>query len=270
MPPTRTDILHVPGTQLYYEVRGSGPTLLMIVGGGGDSAGFHGIADVLAEAYTVVTYDRRGFMKSVPDDPEGEVRVETHGDDAHHLLAALTTEAAYVFGSSGGGLIALDLTARYPQQVRAVIAHEPPAHYLLPDIEAFHDALMEAYEQEGPKVALRQFMAQVDISYEDMEPGVERPKSNREVAAAFADALFKYNVPAVRRYKLDFDALKDAPGRIVLGGGGSGRKHVDYRSAVAVAERLGTAFVEFPGHHTGYFTHPRAFAAKVREVINDE
>jgi hypothetical protein len=40
----KTDTLTVPGATLYYEVRGSGPTLLLICGGIYDAAGFAGLA----------------------------------------------------------------------------------------------------------------------------------------------------------------------------------------------------------------------------------
>jgi pimeloyl-ACP methyl ester carboxylesterase len=40
-----------------------------------------------------------------------------------------------VFGSSIGALIGLDLIARHPEQVRLLVAHEPPAWELLPEDE---------------------------------------------------------------------------------------------------------------------------------------
>ncbi|CUB12290.1 hypothetical protein BN2127_JRS1_04077 [Bacillus cereus] len=41
--------LQVIGASIYYEVRGSGPILLLIHGGGGDADKFHNIADHLAK-----------------------------------------------------------------------------------------------------------------------------------------------------------------------------------------------------------------------------
>ncbi len=124
---TKIDTLRVPGASLYYEVRGSGPVLLLIGAGAADAASFNGIAAHLADQYTVVSYDRRGYSRSPLDDPEEEQRIETHSDDAHRLLAQLCTEPAYVFGSSGGALIGLDLAIRHPEQVRTLVSHEPPA-----------------------------------------------------------------------------------------------------------------------------------------------
>src|SRR2546423_4335943 len=132
---TKVDTLRLPGASVYYEVRGSGPVLLMIGAGTADAASFNGIATHLADHYTVVSYDRRGYSRSPLDDPEEEQCIETHSDDAHRLLAILSTEPAYIFGSSGGAKIGLDLAIRHPEQIQALVAHEPPVMELLPKSE---------------------------------------------------------------------------------------------------------------------------------------
>lgn len=121
----KSNVLHVPGADLSYEVRGRGPLLLLIHGGGGSARSFDGIAHRLADQYTVVTYDRRGLSHSTLENPEEEQLVEMHSDGAHRLLKALLAddEAASVFGSSGGAVEGLDLVARYPEQVSTLIAH---------------------------------------------------------------------------------------------------------------------------------------------------
>jgi pimeloyl-ACP methyl ester carboxylesterase len=61
----------VNGAELYYEVRGSGPPVLLIMGGTGDGGHFDTLADRLADEFTVVTYDRRGNGRS-PIRPDGQ------------------------------------------------------------------------------------------------------------------------------------------------------------------------------------------------------
>ncbi len=68
--------IEVNGAQLYYEVRGTGPAVLFIPGATGDAGHFDQVADALADAFTVVTYDRRGRGESTdasPWAPEREV-----------------------------------------------------------------------------------------------------------------------------------------------------------------------------------------------------
>ncbi|MGN6175885.1 MAG: alpha/beta fold hydrolase [Streptosporangiaceae bacterium] len=69
MNPIKTGTLKVPGASLYHEIRGSGPVLLLICGGVYDAAGYAGLAQQLADRYTVVTYDRRGNSRSPLDGP---------------------------------------------------------------------------------------------------------------------------------------------------------------------------------------------------------
>ena len=146
MNPTTTGTLKVPGASLYYEVRGSGPVLLLVCGGLYDAAGYDGLARQLAGRYTVVTYDRRGNSRSPLDGPPEEQRIEVHGDDAHRVLAAVGMTAddpALVFGNSSGAIIGLELAARHPEHVRTVVAHEPPIFELLPDREHWRTVMRE-------------------------------------------------------------------------------------------------------------------------------
>lgn len=131
----RTGMLSVRGATLYHEIRGTGPTLLLIPGGPMDAAGFAEIAERLADRYTVITYDCRGNSRSPHDGTADDLTVEVLADDAHRLLEAVGSGPAYVLGSSGGATYGLDLVARYPGQVRTLVAHEPPVSCLLPDAE---------------------------------------------------------------------------------------------------------------------------------------
>ncbi len=65
----KTAILQVPGANLYYEVRGSGPVLLFMPGGPADATTFRQVEDDLASKYTVVTYDPRSLSHSKMTEP---------------------------------------------------------------------------------------------------------------------------------------------------------------------------------------------------------
>src|SRR5262245_18659333 len=162
---TETGSLKVPGASLYYEVRGAGPLLLLIAGAPAYAGGFAGIAGRLADRYTVVTYDWRGAARSPldgpPDGPSGGLPMQVQGDDADRLLAALGTGPADVLGCSGGALVGLDLVARHPQRVRALVAHEPPAMNLLPDgagWQAAFRAVCDTYRRDGVGPATQQLL----------------------------------------------------------------------------------------------------------------
>jgi pimeloyl-ACP methyl ester carboxylesterase len=247
----------------------------MIGGGDGGAAGFNALADQLASHYTVVTYDRRGSFNSPLDDPVEEVRLETHSDDAHHLLAglaatdALAAEPAYVFGSSSGALIGLDLAIRYPGQVGMLVAHEPPVEGLLPDFDCFQEDVLATYQREGAAAVLAKFMASLSVNYADLEPGVVLPQRDTRRPGS-GEAFFACTFQPVHRYRLDLAALAAAPARIVLAAGSAAPASLGYRCTAALAERLGKSLVEFPSHHAGYISHPQAFANRLRSVLDQE
>lgn len=86
---TTTDLLRVPGATLYYEMRGTGPMLLISQSGEGDAGRSIDLVDQLVGDFTMVTYDRRGLSRSTLDDPARGVTFAKHAQDVHHLLAAL-------------------------------------------------------------------------------------------------------------------------------------------------------------------------------------
>ncbi len=80
--------LEVPGASLYYEIRGSGPVLILIALRG-DSVGFASIAPLLASDYTVVTYDPRGISRSTIEDSSQDASPDLIADDVHRLLTVV-------------------------------------------------------------------------------------------------------------------------------------------------------------------------------------
>src|ERR1700749_1216428 len=115
----------VPGARLHYEVRGSGP-LVLVIGSPMASAEFAPLADALAGDHTVVTYDPRGYAGSQVNDPEAPSGVEQRADAVKAILDDLGAESADLFGSSGGAVTGLALVARHPGRVGTLVAHEPP------------------------------------------------------------------------------------------------------------------------------------------------
>lgn len=261
---TKTDTLRVPGADLYYEVRGSGPVLLMIPGGPADGTVFEGIAGLLVDTYTVVTYDPRGLSRSRLDGPPEDQRiVEVFADDAHRLLAAVRSESAFVLGSSGGGLIGLELAARHPEQVHTLVAHEPPAIGLLPDGARHRAAMQEVYDtyrSVGAGPAMQKFVAAAGL-----DGGLERARRRQGNIEFF----LAHYLLAVTGYEPDLAALKAASTRIVAAVGEASGGQVAHEAGVALAERLGTNAVVFPGGHGGFWSHPVEFAARLHKVLGD-
>lgn len=265
----KTDTLAVPGAKLYYEVYGSGPTLLLISGGLGD-AGFYGrLAPLLADDYQVVTYDRRGNSRSPLDGPPTELVIAQQSDDARRLLDAVGARETYVFGNSAGAIIALDLAARYPELAELVIAHEPPVIELLPDVErlrAFFADIKSTYEADGDWPAMLKFLAGTG-------PMVDPPDTlppPEDLEARFAqnlDFFLAHEMQTFVKFVPDIATLRTNLANVLLAGGADSADHYPCQGGIAVSDLLGAPYVEFPGDHTGYLGKPAEFANRLREVL---
>ena len=274
---------------LTYDVRtdeaSTEPTLLLIASPMG-AGGLVTLAGHFADR-TVVTYDPRGAERSRRTDDATESTPEEHADDLSRLIAALGSEPVDLFATSGGAVNALALVARHPEQVRVLVAHEPPTAQVLPDREAALAAsrdIHETYLRSGHGPAMAKFIAIVTHKGPIPADYADRPDPDpamfglpTEDDGTRDDALVGQNIISCTHYQPDFDALRAASTRIVMAAGAASEGELAHRGAEAVAERLGTTAVTFPGDHVGFMGgeygqtgEPDAFAAKLREVLTAE
>ena len=130
---TRT--LEVPGATLTYDVRagGSDDAPLFLIGSPMAAAGFGSLAGHFADR-TIVTYDPRGSERSTKLDMTSQSTPEEHADDLHRIIQEVGGPVD-LFASSGGAVNALALIAAHPEDVRTLVAHEPPLASILPDAD---------------------------------------------------------------------------------------------------------------------------------------
>lgn len=282
---TTTATLPVPGATLHYEVRGSGPLLLLIPGGTGGAASLAGVAADLADAFTVVTYDPRGMARSTLDDPEAVQSVQQHAEDALRLLDELSPgEPARVFGSSSGAIVALHLLLARPDRTARVVAHEPPLVEVLPDA-AVHRALLarvqDTFRTEGLMPAVAVFAAGMRRPGDDPAPTTAPgpapaaaqlpPQASERAEQTMGDLPYFLGriVPAFMAYAPDLDRLRALPqGRLVLARGEDSHGELPARPADFLAEHLGSGLLTFPGGHIGLTTHPAEFGTLLRKAFH--
>jgi pimeloyl-ACP methyl ester carboxylesterase len=256
--------VEVDGAQLYYEVRGSGPLLLMIPGASGSADAFNAAADCLAHHLMVVTYDRRGFSRSEIEGPQVDTHsLETDVDAAACMLKRFGNEPAMVFGSSSGAIVALELLVRHASLVSTLVPHEPPLVKLSADGERWIDfflGLYQLYLASGPQQALHAFRDQV-LAESDRH-ALLRTVDASVGAAVVSNATYWFE-HELRQYPvadIDLDALKVLAERIVPT---VGRDTVGFPAHDATEElgkRLGRNAVVMPGGHLGFLSHPVEFA----------
>ncbi|MGW7681951.1 alpha/beta fold hydrolase [Kribbella sp. NPDC054772] len=258
--------LVVPEAELYYEVRGTGP-LVVLVGAPMDADAFAPLADLLAPDYTVLTLDPRGVKRSTLN-PGGTSRPEQRADDLARLIRHVDAGPAVVLGSSGGAVSALALAQYHPELVRSVIAHEPPLNRLVPDADeltAKSEQLMADYLAGDVTGAWRQFFALANIQMPDevveMMFGGERDPE--QVAAE--QFWFAHEMRETITWLPDLDRLREAD--VVVGIGEESTGQLCDRTSSALADRLGIEPTRFPGGHTGFADTPEVFAEALRAEL---
>jgi pimeloyl-ACP methyl ester carboxylesterase len=287
MTETQHHHLDVPGAKIYYEVRGSGP-LLLVVGQPMTSEPFGPLADLLAEDHTVVTYDPHGLGQSTVDDPSQPITPEVEADDLARIIDAVGGGPADVFGTSGGAVAGLALAAHQPDKVRTLIAHEPPVTELVedaPHIRAAVDEVEDAYEQYGSGAGWGKFVSLVmhdglvpetgpapatwpppGQADQGSETEQTQPEPNEKQEADNA-LFFLRMLKPFTRYEPQVEALRAGAPRVVVAVGEASGEEIAKRSSVALAERLGTSAVVFPGDHGGFMADPAGFAAAIRKEL---
>ncbi|MEA2585986.1 MAG: 3-oxoadipate enol-lactonase [Thermomicrobiales bacterium] len=110
---------NVNGVKIYYEISGTGPTVIQIGGAVNGHEGYGLITPHMKDHFTVIDFDHRGYGYS--DRPAQKYTMETWVDDMAALLDALGVEKCHVHGGSMGGFIACLFGAKYPDRVDRLV-----------------------------------------------------------------------------------------------------------------------------------------------------
>jgi pimeloyl-ACP methyl ester carboxylesterase len=235
----------------------------MMPGGPATGSVFEGVAGHLAQHNTVVTYDPRGLARSKLEGSIDDERiVEIFADDAHRLLEAVADDRAFVFSTSGGAIIGLELAARHSNRIRTLVAHEPPRFG--PPAQGHKEGdedLHATYRARGVGVAMTKFMAEAGLGEPSPEM-LDSIEANRDL-----HFFLGHYIVGLARHQTDIPAIKSAACGIVPAVGADSRGELAHLGGLGLAEILGTDAEVFPGGHGGFMSHPAEFASRLRKVL---
>ena len=240
----------------------------MVMGATGVGAHFGQVASLLADEFTVVTYDRRGNGRSPRPEGWTETSAEEQADDATALLDALGLSPAAVFGTSGGAVFALCMLVRHPGAVRGAILHEPALFALFDDPDGTRaivkDVVAEGMQQGGLPGALEQFWRFVagDASWEGLEPGL------REQMLDSAGTYFGLERGRFDAYVPPDDVLAAIAVPVAVMVGESTRP-IFVQASRRLAERLGVEVTRVAGAHAAYLDHASELAEAMRPFLRE-
>jgi pimeloyl-ACP methyl ester carboxylesterase len=286
-----THTLETAEAAIAYDVRGPLPTAdgrppLFMIAQPMTANGFEALATHFTDR-TVVTYDPRGLGRSIRKDDRVDHVPTVQAEDIHAVIEALGAGPVEMFASSGGAVTALALVAAHPDDVKTLVAHEPPIIPVLPDAAAAERArtgFRDAYEARGSGAGMAAFIAMTSWQGEFTDEYFARAAPDpadfgmpAEDDGSRDNPLLSDRSSAVTGYHPDVDALAAAPTRVVSAVGEESLGTFTGRTAVATAELLGQEATVFPSHHGGflggefgYAGQPKAFARKLREVLDHD
>src|SRR5690242_3694693 len=226
-----------------------------------DASGFDTLASLFPDR-TVITYDPRGLGRSTRKDGRVDNTPTLQAGDVHALIEALGAGPVDMFASSGGAVTALALVATHPDDVVALVAHEPPMLPVLPDADAAERAfaaVRDTYDAKGRGAGMAAFMAMTSWRGEFTDAYFAQPAPDPAQFGMPADddgsrddPLLSDRSAAVPSYRPDIDALLATPTRIVVAVGEESIGTITGRTSAALARLLGQEATVFPSHHGGF------------------
>jgi pimeloyl-ACP methyl ester carboxylesterase len=284
-PVTRT--VDAPGAVLTYDVyepeTPSDHPPLFIFGSPMGASGFGQLVNLFGDR-TVITYDPRGMERSTRE-ADSKLTAEVHADDYHRVIEAAQLGPVDAFGSSGGAMCALHWVRTHPEDVRTLVAHEPPLIALLEDretvIKVQHD-IVDTYQREGFGPAMAKFIQLVMQDRPLPDNYLDQPAPDpmqfglpTEDDGSRDDLLLSGNL-AMPPFVPDAEALRASPVRVLPAIGVLGEGGIARRGGEALARLLDVEPVIFPGDHGGFAANewspnndPAAFGAKLRELLDE-
>lgn len=179
-------IARVNGIDLWYEVRGSGPVLVMSHGFAGPTAQWPPVINEFREHTTLLLYDVRGHgLTSVP--PEATFSMPQYAADLAALLDKLDIERAHIGGVSMGGMISAQFACDFPERVRSLLlcdttagnGGDPDTAHIDEQLDRFCDIWIDIVERYGMKELVEreiryrherdQYAAMAELSIEEQD-----------------------------------------------------------------------------------------------------
>ena len=282
-----TSTVQAPGAVLTFDIwepeSSSDHRPLFIFGSPMGASGFEQLVDHFSDR-TVITYDPRGMERSTWE-AGSELTAEVHAADYHRVVEAAGLGQVDAFASSGGAMCALDWVVTHPEDVRTLVAHEPPLLTVLEDSDMVikvNADIVDTYQREGFGPAMAKFIQLVMRQSPLPDDYLDQPAPD---PAQFGlptaddgsrdDLLLSGNL-AMPPFEPDVDALRASGVRVIPAIGALGEGGIPRRGGQGLAKLMGVDPVIFPGDHSGFVANewspnndPAAFAATLRQLLDE-
>ncbi len=191
--------------ELFYQMKGSGSSLLLIHAGVADSRMWDAQFDYFAEHFCVVRCDLRGYGRSFL--PDGSF---AYHEDIRVLIEALELAPIWLMGASFGAQVAVDFTLAYPSQVKGLVLIAPVVSGFKPvkEVEKFNEneeALLEAGRlEDATELNLSMWVDGPYRAHDGVDPVIRKQVGEMQLHAFSHPepdhvSLNRLNPPAIER-----------------------------------------------------------------------
>ncbi|AKI99728.1 alpha/beta fold hydrolase [Archangium gephyra] len=177
------------GARLHYELQGDGFPVVLLHGGLLDLRLWDTQVGPLAQHFTTLRYDQRGFGRTVA--PEGQPYAPH--EDLRALLDHFSMDRAHVVGLSFGGRVALDFALAFPERVSCLVLVAP--EWTLDHMRGLADVHHPRFLEPSALTRLEQLLVPTLVVVGDRESPVLL--SNAELLARHVPALTRVTLPGV-------------------------------------------------------------------------
>lgn len=257
-----TNYVENEGAKIAYTQMGSGPLVVLIPGGNGESVRYTPLMMALKDDFTVVRIDRRAAGESTGD-ADAALDLKQAARDVKAVIEEVGMGPAIVFGSSAGAVIALNVGEQHPEIVKQLLVHEPPVTEILPEPEAtkwrdFFIKVKDTFDTDGALPAMKLFMSETVGLGVAAHPGDQSESTH--------DRFLRHEFRVINSFKPDLALLKsNAIPVVMLAGDQSGDAYYA-ETARYIAKTMPCELAVVPGHHIGYVSQPTEFADAFRKI----
>jgi 3-oxoadipate enol-lactonase len=214
---SRSGVARANGQELYFEVHGEGPSLILVMGIGYDAT-LWTLAQVpeLSRRFQVVIFDNRDAGRS--SKASGAYTIENMADDVAGLMDSLDIQRAHVLGLSMGGMIALELALRHPERLDRLVLSgcgAASARTAFDPIQSW--SWIKAHDETGEAFTCQQFTWLFSTAFRRNEEAVQQT-----VALLSRNPIGPEAYDRQARAYMQYDALDrlggiEAPTLVVVG-----------------------------------------------------
>lgn len=276
------ETLQLTGADVRYHKVGKGPVLILIPGANGTGDIYMPLAKQLADHFTVIAVDRRGFGKSTltaplpaeVSSPDSQYRVKRDAQDIAEIAKHESGDTpVYVLGSSSGSIVAMHVLKEHTEVVKKIAFHEPPINTFLPDAKFWQDKnaeIVDIEEEDGMPAAMKVFFDALNVAPIDREMmSSSSNNDNEEISAQRVKEMQNWFMYEIRQYTSSDIAIKDLKPYadcITLLNGTDSHNSFPQEVNDYLASELGINIIEIPGGHLGYVQKPEGFAKVLLEI----